>query len=141
MFSARWTAKKQKPIPIKSNTFEEFHDFLTYLYVGECKLTEDNVIVMYDLAEAYNVDAFKEYCVSFVESQAIVAENVLQFTEFAKKFNLTSILGSTFNFIETNTKEVFDLKGFLTIPRSTLISILECDYLNVKEEKVFLAVS
>ena len=141
MLFGGWATQHPTPIPIKSNTFEEFRDFLTYLYVGECRLSEDNAMIMYDLAEAYNVDSFKEYCKSFVESQPIVAENIFQFNEFAKKFNLVYLLKSTFIFIQNNTKEVFDLPGFLTIPRSTLKSILESDFLTVNEDSVFLAVS
>ena len=141
MFSERWTTKDQKHIPIKSNTFEEFHNFFSFLYVGECKITEDNVMIMYDLGEAYNVGAFKEYCVLFVKSQAIVPGNVLQFIEFAKKYNLTSVLGSIFDFIERNAKVFFNLPGFLDISHETLVNILERDYLNVKEDNVFLAVS
>uniref|UniRef100_A0A914YTC1 BTB domain-containing protein n=1 Tax=Panagrolaimus superbus TaxID=310955 RepID=A0A914YTC1_9BILA len=45
MLSDRWT-KSNEPIPLHGHTFEDFKEFLTFLYSGKCSLTDNSIFAM-----------------------------------------------------------------------------------------------
>uniref|UniRef100_A0A914PJ98 BTB domain-containing protein n=1 Tax=Panagrolaimus davidi TaxID=227884 RepID=A0A914PJ98_9BILA len=57
MLSDRWS-KPNESIKIEGYCFDDFKEFLMFLYSGECTLTEDNIAAMIDIAEFFVVKIF-----------------------------------------------------------------------------------
>uniref|UniRef100_A0AC34G0M7 BTB domain-containing protein n=1 Tax=Panagrolaimus sp. ES5 TaxID=591445 RepID=A0AC34G0M7_9BILA len=54
MLSNRWY-RTEEPVGISDYSFDDFKEFITFIYSGECKLSKDNIFAMVDIAEYYDV--------------------------------------------------------------------------------------
>ena len=140
MFFGPWVKAKDEPIPIKTNTLEDFKEFLAVFYRGHCNVTPENVYALIDLAEAYDVEALRDLCDLFFLSIEISLENVVSELEFATKYSLKKFIRKIQHFISNNTEDFLNLEGFNEIPKDSVIELAKCEFLNVSEETLFDAV-
>uniref|UniRef100_A0A914PTK1 BTB domain-containing protein n=1 Tax=Panagrolaimus davidi TaxID=227884 RepID=A0A914PTK1_9BILA len=64
--SDRWT-KKDEPVKIEDYSYDNFYEFLRFLYLGSCNLTAENVFKLIDLAEFTGTERFLSSKKSFVD--------------------------------------------------------------------------
>uniref|UniRef100_A0AC34G5L3 BTB domain-containing protein n=1 Tax=Panagrolaimus sp. ES5 TaxID=591445 RepID=A0AC34G5L3_9BILA len=123
MLSERW-ASKDEPIKIENYTFDEFYQFITFLYSGECQLTAKNIFFMVDISEFYNVKCFKNYCDEFVSKMEFTSENIFQFLELTDKYSLVQLISAIQTYIANNFENFIDSKMLLTAKKSIIAKIV-----------------
>uniref|UniRef100_A0AC35F3H2 BTB domain-containing protein n=1 Tax=Panagrolaimus sp. PS1159 TaxID=55785 RepID=A0AC35F3H2_9BILA len=104
MLSDRWT-KVDDPIKIEDYSYEDFKQFLTFLYSGHCQLSNDNIFPMVDIAEFYGVVAFKDVCEEFLIQTEYTLDNVFLMVELANKYSLKKLEEAVFQWAEKQAKE------------------------------------
>uniref|UniRef100_A0A914P8I2 BTB domain-containing protein n=1 Tax=Panagrolaimus davidi TaxID=227884 RepID=A0A914P8I2_9BILA len=87
MLSDRWTSKNDI-IPIKDYKFEDFRDFLTFLYTGEYEFNDTNVLVMLDMAEFYQIEHLKKLCEKYLSKMKYTMDNIFHFIDVSDKYSL-----------------------------------------------------
>uniref|UniRef100_A0AC34G124 BTB domain-containing protein n=1 Tax=Panagrolaimus sp. ES5 TaxID=591445 RepID=A0AC34G124_9BILA len=118
--STRWT-KKDEVIKISDYSFNDFYEFLHFLYTGDCKITEDNVFALTDMAEFYGIEYLKGFCDIFlsVTKSLLEAANVYNWAENRVKKEKADD-ATNFNLLEAIKAELSTIlpleKGFLLSP-------------------------
>uniref|UniRef100_A0AC35GN04 BTB domain-containing protein n=1 Tax=Panagrolaimus sp. PS1159 TaxID=55785 RepID=A0AC35GN04_9BILA len=62
MLSDRWCNKDAETVKIETYSYENFYQFLCFLYSGQCHLTQENAFVLTDMSESYGIPTLKGYC-------------------------------------------------------------------------------
>uniref|UniRef100_A0AC34FA17 BTB domain-containing protein n=1 Tax=Panagrolaimus sp. ES5 TaxID=591445 RepID=A0AC34FA17_9BILA len=139
MLSNRWR-KTDEPIEIKDYSYEEFKEFLTFLYAGECSLTPDNIFAMVDMAEFYGVTVFKNVCDEYLTKLEINVNNVYQMIEIANKYSMIQFKKSIYNFISDSLFGFFQSEQFLNLETSVLKDIIKSNHGTIRQDELFEAV-
>ena len=112
MFSERW--EKSEPISIETYSYEDFKEFLSFFYIGTCHLTHDNIFLILDLAEMYQVEYLKKECDDFLSKMDIDKDhNVFKFCELLEMYHLEKLKSSMNKYFSENFEtfmETYDLK-------------------------------
>uniref|UniRef100_A0AC34GJS4 BTB domain-containing protein n=1 Tax=Panagrolaimus sp. ES5 TaxID=591445 RepID=A0AC34GJS4_9BILA len=85
IFIGRWTTKNED-IEIKDSSFDNFYQFLSFLYCSDCNLTEENIAKITDMAERYCVQCLKDFCDEFLFEMEKSVESIEELYEFAQKY-------------------------------------------------------
>uniref|UniRef100_A0AC34FGT2 BTB domain-containing protein n=1 Tax=Panagrolaimus sp. ES5 TaxID=591445 RepID=A0AC34FGT2_9BILA len=138
---SEWT-KLNEPIPIKNYTFDDFKEFLTFIYSGTCAFKNDNIIVMIDLAESYDVSVFKKACEKFLTNSVIGLNNVYQMLEIVNKYSMVQLKELLYTFIFDNISSFLQSEQFLNLKKSTLKDVVvEClQKTFFKQKEIFEAI-
>uniref|UniRef100_A0AC34FQK7 BTB domain-containing protein n=1 Tax=Panagrolaimus sp. ES5 TaxID=591445 RepID=A0AC34FQK7_9BILA len=136
MLSGRWT-KPDEPVIIKDYSFEEFKEFLTFLYAGECSLTPDNIFAMVDMAEFYGVNVFKKACEIYLKNYFLNLTNVFQLLEVANKYCLSSLKVSIIHFISKNLSIILKSQQFHGLEKSVVKFIVQSSHEVPRHEELF----
>uniref|UniRef100_A0AC34F0V7 BTB domain-containing protein n=1 Tax=Panagrolaimus sp. ES5 TaxID=591445 RepID=A0AC34F0V7_9BILA len=104
MFSERWT-KPNEPIPIQNYSFNDFKEFLTFIYSGKCQFTADNITSMVDIAEFYGIKALKHACEEFLSTIELNLTNIIQMIEIANKYSMIQFKEFVYKWAETRATE------------------------------------
>uniref|UniRef100_A0A914Q8I3 BTB domain-containing protein n=1 Tax=Panagrolaimus davidi TaxID=227884 RepID=A0A914Q8I3_9BILA len=140
MLSDRWISRNDV-IPIKDYSFNDFKEFLTFLYSGECQLSDGNIINMVDIAEFYQVNSFKKYCDEYLSKITLNMKNIFQLVEISSKYSLFKMKKSIQNFIIKNFTTFVKSKEFLKADKSIIEEIFTIKSLTAfKQEELFRAV-
>uniref|UniRef100_A0A914QRD0 BTB domain-containing protein n=1 Tax=Panagrolaimus davidi TaxID=227884 RepID=A0A914QRD0_9BILA len=145
LLSERWT-KKDEPVKIDDYSYDNFYEFLRFLYLGSCDLTNENVFKLIDLAECYGVKRFKNYCENFLSRMKYDIESIEEMFEFADTYSLKKMKNAIKNFIHLNVDKVTGTERFLSSKKSFvdfLSSVNTSSRYSLNfllEEKVFRAV-
>uniref|UniRef100_A0A914R9F9 BTB domain-containing protein n=1 Tax=Panagrolaimus davidi TaxID=227884 RepID=A0A914R9F9_9BILA len=140
MLSDRW-AKVGDPIKIEDYSYDDFKQFLTFLYSGQCQLSNDNIFAMVDIAEFYGVAAFKEFCEEFLVQAKCTLDNVFLMVELAKKYSLKKLEETVTKFISDNFAMCFKSPQFQALPKSTVKFLIEVNQETPMQEEMFEGVS
>uniref|UniRef100_A0A914P1T2 BTB domain-containing protein n=1 Tax=Panagrolaimus davidi TaxID=227884 RepID=A0A914P1T2_9BILA len=138
LLSDRWT-KKDEPVKIDDYSYDNFYEFLRFLYLGSCNLTNENVFQLIDMAECYDVKRFKNYCENFLSRMKYDIERIEEMFEFADTYSLKKMKNAIKNFIGWNLDKVTGAERFLSSKKS-FVDFLSSVNTFSKEEKLFKAV-
>uniref|UniRef100_A0AC35FWH1 BTB domain-containing protein n=1 Tax=Panagrolaimus sp. PS1159 TaxID=55785 RepID=A0AC35FWH1_9BILA len=105
MLSDRWT-KKDENVKIETYSYENFYEFLCFIYSGNCNITKENVFQLIDMAEFYGVSSFKMFCEKFLSTLEFTINNIEEMYEFADKYSLTKFMKSIKKYICQNYDEI-----------------------------------
>uniref|UniRef100_A0AC34FU47 BTB domain-containing protein n=1 Tax=Panagrolaimus sp. ES5 TaxID=591445 RepID=A0AC34FU47_9BILA len=132
-----WT-NKDEVIKIKDYSYDDFYEFLRFLYSGDCEIKTENVFNIVDMAEFYGVQYLKKLCDKFLlKSKVITIENVEEMFEFSDKYSMPGFLQAVKNFVKF--KGVLSDPSFLTFKKAFIEKVV----IQLKggwREKVFEAV-
>uniref|UniRef100_A0A914P6K0 BTB domain-containing protein n=1 Tax=Panagrolaimus davidi TaxID=227884 RepID=A0A914P6K0_9BILA len=112
MLSDRWISKNNA-IKIESHKYDDFKEFLKFLYSGECQLSDENIITMIDIAEFYQVNSFKKYCGEYLSKITLNIENIIQITEASHKYSMLQMKKPIQGFLIKNFKTFVKSDEFL----------------------------
>uniref|UniRef100_A0A914YXZ7 BTB domain-containing protein n=1 Tax=Panagrolaimus superbus TaxID=310955 RepID=A0A914YXZ7_9BILA len=127
------------PIPVLRHSYENFKEFLIFMYLGKCNITMENVMALVDLGEFYDVKLLKDQCDEFLTENSTKFENVLKVYESAKVYLLINTMKKVMEFVAQNTVEILKMAEFLNVQRETIVDIAKMKNLNAKHEEVFEA--
>ena len=140
MIHGPWASPKNEPIPIKSNTYEDFKELITFFYIDECKLTPENIEIMLDLAEVHGVLGLKKQCQTYLINKALNLINIIQAFGLALKYSLKILISESKKFISKNTETILKSDEIVGVSRKWLIEIVKLELLSTVEESIFDAV-
>uniref|UniRef100_A0AC34GX28 BTB domain-containing protein n=1 Tax=Panagrolaimus sp. ES5 TaxID=591445 RepID=A0AC34GX28_9BILA len=139
MISERWN-KLNEPIPIKDYSYDDFKEFLIFIYSGECSLTDENIFAMVDIAEFYGIDELKNACEEYLTKMEININNFYQMIETANKYSMIQFKKSIFNFISINLTDFLQSEQFLGVEKSIMKEIIESVKDTMRQEELFEAI-
>jgi hypothetical protein len=140
MLSDRWTSKDE-PIKITDYNFDDFYQFLTFLYTGDCNLTVDNIDSMVDIGEYYNVDTLKEACDRFLSKMEINDQNIFKLFNTVSKYSLAKLKESLKTYVATKFSILIESNEFMEFNKSNIEDFIILCKEKVKPEELFKAVS
>uniref|UniRef100_A0A914PP13 BTB domain-containing protein n=1 Tax=Panagrolaimus davidi TaxID=227884 RepID=A0A914PP13_9BILA len=140
MLSDRWISKNDV-IPIKDYSFNDFKEFLTFIYSGECQLSDKNILTMIDIAEFYQVNSFKKYCDYYMSNVEHNLKNVFKAFEISNRYpNLEEMKRSLKGFVKQNFEEFVKCKRFLKADKSVIEEFASLQSKRIPKEEIFKAV-
>ncbi|XP_034945514.1 kelch-like protein 10 [Chelonus insularis] len=118
-----------------------FSLILDYAYTGTCKVTAENVEQLLPFADQFQVQGVVQLCCQFL-LQELKPDNCLGIYKFAKHYFCKDSNEKCKKYIYHHFKEIYkENSEFKELDHNELISILENDELNVRnEETVFEAI-
>uniref|UniRef100_A0AC34FKA3 BTB domain-containing protein n=1 Tax=Panagrolaimus sp. ES5 TaxID=591445 RepID=A0AC34FKA3_9BILA len=139
MLSDRWK-KPGEPIEIKDYKFEDFKEFLTFIYSGDCELTDENVFAMVDMAEFYNIVVFKEICEEYLTKMKLDLVNVYPLIDLVYKYSLLKLKKYVHGFFGTNMRTISESNLFQNLEKAVLKDIVLSNQGLSRQEEMFEAV-
>uniref|UniRef100_A0AC35GWR0 BTB domain-containing protein n=1 Tax=Panagrolaimus sp. PS1159 TaxID=55785 RepID=A0AC35GWR0_9BILA len=136
MLSDRWTSNDEV-IKLKDYTYDQFYQFITFLYSGECHLTEENAFSMVDIAEFYQIQIFKEYCDEYLAHVVFTVESAIKFLELSERYSLIQLKTAAQSFITNNFSSLGNCGTFLKVGKSVVEQIVIHNKDIVKPEVLF----
>uniref|UniRef100_A0A914QN17 BTB domain-containing protein n=1 Tax=Panagrolaimus davidi TaxID=227884 RepID=A0A914QN17_9BILA len=139
MLSDRWMSKDET-IKIETYKFEDFKEFITFIYSGECSLNDKNIFDMIDIAEFFGVKVFKKACDKYLSNIQYNSENVFKFLELSDKYSLTEMEKSINDYISTNFGKILKSRSFQELSKSVMKNIVASNQNTLRLENFFRAV-
>uniref|UniRef100_A0AC35F9R7 BTB domain-containing protein n=1 Tax=Panagrolaimus sp. PS1159 TaxID=55785 RepID=A0AC35F9R7_9BILA len=132
---------KSSVITIERHSYNDFKEFLSFLYSGYCDINEKNLMAMIDLSEYYDIKELKEICDVFLKYHPFETRELLGIYESVKLYNgLQDGMLSIWQSISTNAAEIITSNAFMDAKKETILDIVKMDDLKVSEEVLFKAV-
>uniref|UniRef100_A0A914XT00 BTB domain-containing protein n=1 Tax=Panagrolaimus superbus TaxID=310955 RepID=A0A914XT00_9BILA len=138
--SDRWTTKDEV-VKIEDSSYDEFYEFLTFLYTSECKLTEENIVKMTDMAEFYGVQCLKELCDEFLAKNEKTVETIEELFNFAQKYSLPKLEDSLKSFFWNHYRTVCKSDAFIDFKKPFIEFLLAGDISLYKKQILFEGVN
>uniref|UniRef100_A0A914Q2H7 BTB domain-containing protein n=1 Tax=Panagrolaimus davidi TaxID=227884 RepID=A0A914Q2H7_9BILA len=113
MLSDRWS-NKDESVKIEAYSYDNFYQFLTFLYTGSCKLTRENVFQLTDMAEFYAVPFLKEFCEKFLLGMNYYVQNIEEMFEFAQKYSMEHMEDLIKKFVSSNFEAIISSESLLS---------------------------
>uniref|UniRef100_A0AC34GNL4 BTB domain-containing protein n=1 Tax=Panagrolaimus sp. ES5 TaxID=591445 RepID=A0AC34GNL4_9BILA len=142
-FSKRWSkkAEQNETIKIEHYGYEEFWQFLCFIYSGTCALSNETVFSIAGMAEFYGIPTLKEYCDVFLSKleNDIDMINIFEKADFAQSYSLSKYLKSLKRFICQNLDALIKADDFFFYEKSFIEILVTVDR-NYDEEQFFVKV-
>uniref|UniRef100_A0A914Q0V4 BTB domain-containing protein n=1 Tax=Panagrolaimus davidi TaxID=227884 RepID=A0A914Q0V4_9BILA len=135
MVSDTWN--NGESIKIEAYSYNDFYELLTFLYSGECSLTDENIFVMVDLSEFYQIKALQRKCDVYLSQKKYTKENVLIFFEGLSKYTLPLFEKAVLKAMKENGLNLFESDGFMETSKEIIKKIVCFEDRFVTEEKLF----
>uniref|UniRef100_A0A914QPW7 BTB domain-containing protein n=1 Tax=Panagrolaimus davidi TaxID=227884 RepID=A0A914QPW7_9BILA len=140
MLSDRWISKNDA-IKIESYKYDNFKEFLKFLYSGECSLSDENIFTMIDIAEFYQVNSFKKYCDEYLSKITLNMGNIFQLIETSSKYSLLKMKKSIQDFLLKNFRNFVKSDRFLNANEFINKQFVKMEpNIDIKPSEVFQAV-
>ncbi|XP_055308212.1 BTB/POZ domain-containing protein 2-like [Sitodiplosis mosellana] len=136
MFNGSW--KEMDMVKIGDVSAAAFKEFLQFFYLGQVKLTMENVAAVMNLGEMYNVHECSAVCSKFVKNNLNI-DNILRIYGLAILLNQENLKIACKIFIGSNIKALLKSTGFLTCDRKELATILQLNWITCTEVELFEA--
>ena len=133
-------AEKSDSIDLPDCEYEGVLEMLRYLYSGEVKLNESNVMQVLYVANKYILPSLADECVDFL-LRNVDPTNVFGVLSIAQQYEDERLVDQCWEVIDGKTEEVVKSEDFLTIERSLLEDIVKRNWLTIREVELFKAVN
>uniref|UniRef100_A0A914QL42 BTB domain-containing protein n=1 Tax=Panagrolaimus davidi TaxID=227884 RepID=A0A914QL42_9BILA len=145
MLSDRWCNKDAEAVKIEAYSYENFYQFLCFLYSGQCDLTQENAFLLADMSEFYGIPTLKGYCDEWLSKrkEVINEKNVYELVEFAQRYSLEAFLETIEKIFNRNLDIFLGDDLFLSVKKDIVAALSKFHRKNAydgKEEKFFEAV-
>ena len=139
MFYGGFESKNR--IELQNCDSESCLQFLRYLYCDEIHLTQENVMVILNLAKKYIVPSLEDRCIEFVE-QNISLNNVFDVLSFAHQtFNAERLENLCWEIIDSDSNaKCLNTEAFLDTNRNLLNSVALRNSLSMREILLYLGI-
>uniref|UniRef100_A0A914P770 BTB domain-containing protein n=1 Tax=Panagrolaimus davidi TaxID=227884 RepID=A0A914P770_9BILA len=139
MLSDRWISKNDA-IKIETYKFNDFKELLSFIYSGECNLTDENIFTMLDMSEFYQIEDLKELCDKFLSKMEFNLSCTFDMLETSNKYSMIQMKESIQNFIFQNFKTIFKSDEFFNTKKSVVKEIIALGQtFSIKYEEMFQA--
>ena len=131
MFKSQFKEATSKEIPLPEKKASEVLDLLKLIYFKHVikepvVITMLNVEHLLKLSDEYEIKHVFESCVSFVEKQPKLKQNVMKLRKMAAMYNLNSVLEGCEDFLQNlKLKTLREIVDFKDLDRDTLQHFLE----------------
>ena len=132
-------SEKSDSIDLPDCEYEGVLEMLRYMYSGEVKFNESNVMQVLYVAKKYILPSLAEECVDFLIRNLDVA-NVFCLLSYAEQYDEKCLVDRCWELIDRETGEAVKSEGFATIQRSLLEVVVKRDSLDIREVELFKAV-
>ncbi|XP_078344856.1 BTB/POZ domain-containing protein 6-B-like [Oculina patagonica] len=132
-------AEKSDSVVLPDCEYEGVMEMLRYMYSGEAKLNENNVMQVLYVAKKYILPSLADECVRFLRRH-LNTENVFCVLSHAQQYDEKDLEGQCWEVIDRETEGVVKSEGFATIERSLLEGVVKRDTLTIREIELFKAV-
>ncbi|KAF7652596.1 hypothetical protein LDENG_00094850 [Lucifuga dentata] len=131
----QWSQLEEKEYEFPHMTPDIMQLIIEFVYVGSVLLTEQNVCELFRAADYFCVEGLLEACCQFLEQQ-LRPQNCIGIWQFIRKYYFPKLIHEAYLFILHHFGEVSASSGFLQLSLEELISIIEEDRLQVKQESI-----
>lgn len=132
-----WKDTKTGEIHIKDAKWEEFSEFMRYIYTDKCSLKSENIFPMYGLAHYYNVETLLIECrLHLVRS--FTYDNVSEILVHAHKFCDEYLKLQCWEYIKNNIAQIAQTDTYKNLKRDSvgfLLNVIENGLVNDKKRK------
>ncbi|XP_058824703.1 BTB/POZ domain-containing protein 6-B-like [Topomyia yanbarensis] len=113
---------------------EIFELLLKYIYTDEISVgSVDESIKLFYAADKYMFPIATDHCLAYLQS-AINPQNVCRIYEFAMLHSQLNFVNKCMHYIMNNAKDVLNDESFMEVDLTTIIEILDFEYLNIDNE-------
>lgn len=143
-FAAMWTHSfsegEQGFVDFKDIQEDIVEILLDFIYTGELKISQENVLKLLAAANMLGLDGAKRLCEDFLWHN-LTKTNCLQTLCFAEKYSCDYLQGKSRGFVADFFEKLSKTVGFLELSKDALVYLLSTDEMRISsEESVFLAV-
>uniref|UniRef100_A0AC35GSP4 BTB domain-containing protein n=1 Tax=Panagrolaimus sp. PS1159 TaxID=55785 RepID=A0AC35GSP4_9BILA len=141
MLSDRWCDKDAEAVKIEAYSYDNFYQFLCFLYSGQCHLSQENAVVLTDMSEFYGIATLKGFCDEWLSKRKedINEKNVYEFIEIAHRYSLKEFLGTLERLYIRNLDVFLGDDLFLNVKKD-IIELLLSLFSKNQEEEFFEAI-
>ncbi|XP_055326078.1 BTB/POZ domain-containing protein 6-A-like, partial [Sitodiplosis mosellana] len=136
MFNGSW--KEMDKVKIGDVSAAAFKEFLQFFYLGQVKLTMENIAEVMNLGEMYNVAECLAVCNKFLKNN-LNNDNICRHYGLAMLLNQKNLKKACETFIVLNAKTVLKSTDFLACDRKILAQILKLNWMSCTEIELFEA--
>uniref|UniRef100_A0AC35FVQ1 BTB domain-containing protein n=1 Tax=Panagrolaimus sp. PS1159 TaxID=55785 RepID=A0AC35FVQ1_9BILA len=133
MLTDRWS-KKNEVVKIESYSYDNFYQFLCFLYSGSCNVTNENIFKLVDVAEFFGVSSFKKFCDRVLSvaknggKRFLTVENVEELTDLALKYSLKEFVDSIREYSRSDRgNNMFKSESFLAFKKPFIEFLISVD--------------
>uniref|UniRef100_A0A914QSD8 BTB domain-containing protein n=1 Tax=Panagrolaimus davidi TaxID=227884 RepID=A0A914QSD8_9BILA len=142
MLSDRWSPKNEA-VPIEDYKFEDFKEFLTFIYSGKCSLSDTNIFTILDMSEYYQTEHLKELCDEYLSKMALNLSNIFKVLETSNTYFLIKTKEAITDFIFQNFTTLFKSNEFLKAKKlviKEIVTVFATKPQPKKHENLFLCI-
>uniref|UniRef100_A0A914Z0V0 BTB domain-containing protein n=1 Tax=Panagrolaimus superbus TaxID=310955 RepID=A0A914Z0V0_9BILA len=137
MLSDRWNTTPNEAIKIENYSYDDFYEFMCFIYCGTCALTNENIMALTDMAEFYGVPLLKDYCDTFLckTNNYVNIKNIEKMVELAERYSLTKFTVALQRCIRQKVSSFVYDKNFINFEKSFVKFLAGVErYENVESE-------
>jgi len=123
LFNSGFRESTSGIIDVEDFDYDIFMQIITFMYTGDCHITEDNCSDLIRGADYYSLTRLKEMCELFWYN-GINVENAGHLLAFAEKYNAEQLKNYSLEFIFSNFKQVITTESWKEVSQETVTYIL-----------------
>uniref|UniRef100_A0A914PMS1 BTB domain-containing protein n=1 Tax=Panagrolaimus davidi TaxID=227884 RepID=A0A914PMS1_9BILA len=117
LLSDRWT-RNGEAVKIDDYCYDDFCQFLCFIYTGYCKLNDENIFQLTDISECYGIPLLKEFCDKFLSKMQYSVKRIDKLVKFCQKYSMTKMEAVLKDYICLNFDAIISTKEFLSYEKS-----------------------